>query len=264
MCIRQPNNKILSHIENITSVSDKYKILGLPFLRGIVALFETFYIGVKGIYFSANTALGEEDEFTYKEFAVAIAAALGFAGFFFVIPFILTSLLNISGLIFNIVEAIVRLTIFILYLFVASLWGEYKRVLQYHGAEHKTINTFEAGAPLNIGNIKKFSCLHPRCGTSFIFIVAIVSILLFSVMPNLGFLTRLSYRIILIPVISGISYELLKFSSKYNDLKIIRLVTYPGLLFQRLTTREPDEDMIEVAMTAVKEILRLSSKDVKK
>jgi len=257
MCVRQPNNEILTHTDKITFLSERHKALKLPFLRGIVALLETFYLGVKGLYFSANAVLEEEEEFTYKEFAIAVAVALALASFFIVIPFLLTTLLNLTGVLFNIIEAGVRLAIFLLYLSLVAMWGEFKRILQYHGAEHKAINTHEAGVELNVANVKKFSRLHPRCGTSFIFIVLLVSILLFSIMPELGFALRLAYRVLLIPAIGAISYELLKLSDRYKDSMIMRILTIPGLAFQRLTTREPDDDMIEVAVKTVKEIRRL-------
>jgi len=258
ICVRQPNNEILTHTEKIDPLSKRHKVLGLPFLRGIIALFETFYLGVKGLYFSANAVLEEEEEFTYKEFAIAVAMALALVSFFIVVPFLLTTLLNLTGVLFNIIEAGVRLSIFLLYLVLVAMWGEFKRILQYHGAEHKAINAHEAGVTLNAANVKKFSRLHPRCGTSFIFIVLLVSILLFSIMPELGFALRLAYRVLLIPVIGAISYELLKLSDRYKDSRIMRILTIPGLAFQRLTTREPDDDMIEVAVKTVKEVRRLS------
>jgi len=257
MCVRQPNNEILTHTEEIHPISERHKVLRLPLLRGIIALFETFYLGVKGLYFSANAVLEEEEEFTYREFAIAVAMALALTSFFIVVPFLLTTLLNLTGVVFNIIEAVVRLSIFLLYLALVAMWGEFKRILQYHGAEHKAINAHEAGVTLNVANVKRFSRLHPRCGTAFIFIVLIVSILLFSIMPNLGLILRLSYRLLLIPVIGAISYELLKLSDRYKDSTIMRILTIPGLAFQRLTTREPDDDMIEVAVKTVKEVRRL-------
>jgi len=259
MCVRQPSNEILTHTEKINPISEKYKVLGLPLLRGIIALFETFYLGVKGIYFSANAVLEEDEKFTYKEFAIALALALLLSSFFIIAPFLLTTLFNLTGLLFNVVEALVRLAIFLLYLTLIAMWGQFKRVLQYHGAEHKTINAHEARVALNVTNVKKFSRLHPRCGTSFIFIVVIVSILLFSIMPNLGFVQRLAYRLLLIPVIATISYELLKLSDRYRGSIITRVLTMPGLAFQRLTTREPSDEMIEVAIKAVEEVKRLST-----
>jgi uncharacterized protein YqhQ len=258
MCVRQPNKEILTHTEETKSISGRHKILRLPFLRGIIALFETFYLGVKGLYYSANAILEEEEKFTVKEFAVAIAMALALTSLFMIVPFLLANLLHLTGVIFYVVEAVLRLTIFLLYLTLVSKWGEFKRILQYHGAEHKTINAHEAGVALNVLNVKKFSRLHPRCGTSFIIIVMLVSILLFSIMPDLGFAAKLAYRVLLIPVIGAISYELLKLSDRHKNSAIMRMLTVPGLAFQRLTTREPDDDMIEVAVKAVKEVKKLS------
>ena len=258
MCVRQPNNEILTQVEKIDSLSERYRILGLPFLRGIIALLETFYLGVKGLYFSANAVLEEEEKFTYKEFVIVLAMSLALASFFFIVPFLLTSLFNLTGVVFNLVEATIRLTIFLLYLSLVAMWGEFKRILQYHGAEHKTINAYEAKAELKVANVKRFSRLHPRCGTSFIFIVLIVSILLFSVMPDLGFFARLTYRVLLIPVIGAISYELLKLSGRYKNSIITRILTLPGLAFQRLATREPDDAMMEVAIKALEEVSKLS------
>ncbi|UCE43450.1 MAG: DUF1385 domain-containing protein [Candidatus Bathyarchaeota archaeon] len=259
ICVRQPDTTILTHTEEITSLTKSHKLLGLPLVRGIISLFETFYLGIKGIYFSANAVLDEEEKFTYKELAVALALALGLTSLFIIIPFLLTTLLIPKGVLFNIIEAIIRLTLFFLYLTLVASWGEFRRILQYHGAEHKTINAHEAGVILNIENVKEFPRLHPRCGTSFIFIVIIISILLFSLIPNIGLAPRLAYRMLLIPVIGAISYELLKLSGRYRNSPVTRILTMPGLAFQRLTTREPDDDMIEVALKAVKEVKRLDS-----
>jgi len=265
MCVRKPNNEILTNIEKVDSVTKKHKALGIPFVRGIVALPETLYLGFKGLFFSANAALegeeGETEKFGYKEFAVAIAVALGITALFFVGPFILATWLNLTGVLFNIAEAAIRLTLFVAYLAAVSSWGEFRRVLQYHGAEHKAINALEAGVPLDVVNVKQYSRLHPRCGTSFIFIIVIVSIVLFSIMPNYGFAWRLAYRVLLIPVIAGISYELLRLSGKYRDSLVTKVLTAPGLLFQRLTTKEPSDDMLEVSIKAVCEAARLSAEN---
>ena len=263
MCVRKPNKEILTNIEKVESVTKKYRALGVPFVRGIVALPETLYLGFKGLFFSANVAVEEEEgesvKFGYKEFEAAVALALGIAALFFVVPFLLASWLNLTGIVFNIVEAAIRLTLFVAYLAAVSSWGEFARVLQYHGAEHKAINALEAGVPLDVANVKRYSRLHPRCGTSFIFIIVIVSIVLFSLMPNNGFAWRLAYRVLLIPVIAGISYELLRLSGKYRNSPVTKVLTAPGLLFQRLTTKEPSDDMLEVSIKAVQEASRLSS-----
>jgi uncharacterized protein YqhQ len=262
MCVRKPNKEIVTNVEKVASVTKKYRALGVPFVRGIVALPETLYLGFKGLFFSANTAVedeeGESINFGYKEFAVAVALALGIAGLFFVVPFFLATWLSLTGIVFNIVEAAIRLTLFLAYLSAISSWGEFARVLQYHGAEHKAINALEAGVPLDVSSVRNHSRLHPRCGTSFIFIVVIVSIVLFTIMPNYGFWWRLAYRVLLIPVIAGISYELLRLSGKYRDSPVTKVLTAPGLLFQRLTTKEPSDDMLEVSIKAVQEANRLT------
>jgi uncharacterized protein YqhQ len=259
-CVRQPNGEILTNVEEIKSVSERHKVLRLPFLRGIVALFETLYVGIKGLYFSANASLEEEEEkLNSKEIALAVVLALALAIFLFsVLPFLLTTSFGLGGVVFNVAEGIIRLAILLLYLSSMASVGEFKRVFQYHGAEHTAINAYEAGAELNVAKVKEFSRFHPRCGTSFIFIVALISILFFSIMPDLGFLMRLAYRILLIPVIAAVSYEILKLSDRYKKSKIMKVLLAPGLGLQYLTTRKPDEKMIEVALEAVKKVNSLA------
>jgi len=262
LCVRKPNKEIITSVENLKPLSDKYKVLSAPFLRGIVGLFETFYLGMKGLFFSANAALdegdGEGEKFGYKEIALVAAGAVGIVAFFFLVPFLLATWFNLTGVLFSVVEAAIRLTMFILYLAIIASWGEFARVLQYHGAEHKAINAHEAGVPLDVEHVKKYSRRHPRCGTSFIFIIVIVSIILFSIMPNYGFAARLAYRILLIPVIAGISYELLRLSGKYRNSIVVKILTAPGLGFQLLTTKEPSDDMLEVSIKAVQEVIKLT------
>ena len=262
VCVRQPNDEILTKTEEIKSLSDKYKILGLPFLRGIVALIETLYIGIKGIYFSANATLEEEEKLNPKEIALAVILALTLSIFLFsIIPFFLTNLLKLGGVVFILVESVIRLGILLLYLVSMSLVGEFRRIFQYHGAEHTAINAYEAGVELNVENAKKYSRFHPRCGTSFLLIVTVISIVLFSIMPNLGFFMRLAYRVLLIPVIGAVSYEVLKLSDKYKNSRVMKVLVAPGLGLQYLTTRKPDEKMIAVALKAVKEVNRLQTSE---
>jgi uncharacterized protein YqhQ len=258
VCVRQPNDEILMKTEEIKSLSEKYRILRLPFLRGIVALFESLYLGIKGIYFSANATLEEEEKLNPKEIALAVVVAFALSIFLFsLIPFFLTTLLNLGGVIFNIVEGVVRIAILLLYLASISLVGEFRRVFQYHGAEHTAINAYEAGVELNVANAKKYSRFHPRCGTSFILIVALISIFLFSIMPDLGYFMRLAYRILLIPVIVAVSYEALRLSDRYKNSMVMKVLVAPGLGLQYLTTRKPDEKMIAVALKTVEEVDRL-------
>ena len=262
ICVRQPNGEILTKTEEIKSLSERYRVLKIPFLRGIVALFETLYLGVKGLYFSANVSLEEEGEkIEPKEMAVTFVLAMALAIFLFsIVPFFFTTLFSFGGLVFNVVEGLIRIAIFLLYLVAMALVREFRRVFKYHGAEHTVINAYEAGVEMNVTNAKKHSRLHPRCGTSFLFIVLLISILLFSLMSSQDFATRLSYRIILIPVIASISYELLKISDRYKKSKIMKILTIPGMGIQYLTTRKPDEDMIAVALKAVQEVNKLSQK----
>jgi uncharacterized protein YqhQ len=258
VCVRQPNDEVLTKTEEIESLTEKYRPLKLPFLRGIVALFETLYLGIKSLYFSANATLEEEEKLNPKEIAFAFIVALALSILLFsVTPYFLTTFLNLRGAVFNVVEGMVRLAILLLYLTSISLVGEFRRVFQYHGAEHTAINAYEAGVELEVAEVRKYSRFHPRCGTSFILIVTLISILLFSIMPNLGYFMRLAYRILLIPVIGAISYEVLKLSDRYKNSKIMKILVAPGLALQTLTTKEPDEKMIEVALQAVKEVDRL-------
>ena len=268
MCVRKPNKEILTNVEEVQSLTQKHKSLAIPFIRGIVALPETMYLGFKGLFFSANAAIEEEgkeaeeqEQFGYKEFAVAIGLAIGIAALFFVVPFLVATWLHLEGVVFNVVEAVIRLALFLAYLAAIASWGEFARVLQYHGAEHKAINAFEAGVPMDVENVKRYSRLHPRCGTSFIFIIIIISIVLYSFILSNDFFIKLAYRILLIPVIAGISYELLRLSGKYKNSPITKIFTFPGVAFQRLTTKEPSDDMLEVSIKAVCEATRLA--DVK-
>ena len=266
-CVRKPNKEIVTDIKQINPISDKYKILGVPFFRGIVNMAESLYLGIKGLMFSANTALegdgteaesAEKIEFGYLEIALLAVGVLGITAFFFLVPYVLSSWLGVKGFVFNIAEAVIRICMFVAYLSVISLWGEYKRVLMYHGAEHKAIHAHEAGVPMDVEHVKGFSRLHPRCGTSFLFIVLIISIVLFTIMPDFGYIINLTYRIALIPVIAGISYELLRLSGKYQKSPVTRVLIAPGLAFQRLTTKEPTDDMLEVSIKAVTETIKLN------
>ena len=255
MCVRQPDQEIATFTQKVGSVTKHNKLLGLPFVRGIIMLFETMYYGVKAMMQSANVALEEEDEeFTLFDYALLIVMLLVMNGLFIAIPFILTNYLGLTGLLFNVVESAIRLGLFMGYLYVISLWGEVARVLQYHGAEHKAINAYEAGSNMESKEVAGYSRLNPRCGTSFLFLTVLTSIALFALIPRTTFMLRLAYRLALIPVIAGVSYEILKLSDKYRESPIMRLIIAPGLWFQKLTTKEPSEDMIEVAVKALQEV----------
>ena len=183
ICVRQPNDEIVTQKQKLSSVTQKYSFLKLPFIRGIVALIETMYTGIKGIYFSANAAFGddEEVELSSKEIAVIVGVAICLSVLLFsVTPFFLTSLLGLeSGFVFSLAEGIVRLSFLLGYLFFISQIKDFKRILQYHGAEHTAINAYESGVEMNVENVRNYSRFHARCGTSFLLIVTVISILFF-------------------------------------------------------------------------------------
>lgn len=268
LCVRKPNKEIVTSVEHLNPLADRYRVLGLPFLRGIVMLFESFYLGIKGILFSANAAFeepagegkGESVKLGAPELALVGLLVAGIFAVFFLVPYMLSGWLGLASgsFVFNVTESLIRLGMFVVYLALIASWGEFARVLKYHGAEHKAINAYEAGALMEVEQVKKYSRLHPRCGTSFLFIVLIISIVLYSVMPNFGFWVNLSYRLLFIPVIAGISYELLRLSGKYRTSIISRVLTAPGMGFQLLTTKEPSDDMLEVSIAAVKKVTELT------
>jgi uncharacterized protein YqhQ len=243
--------------------------LRLPFVRGVVALIQALSIGIRAIEFSGSVAYQEEDEKPISPwgFGLSIAAALVLAiGLFKFLPlWVATAMSNSIGavagssVLFNLIDGVVRVGIFLFYVFAIGLWKEMGRIYEYHGAEHKVIYAYEANEELTIENAKKYRPYHPRCGTSFLLIVMVISIIVFLAIPqDWTFMEKLISRLMLIPAIAGISYEVLRFSAKKKDDRFMGLLILPGLLLQRLTVREPDDSQIEVAVTAMKEVLTLS------
>jgi uncharacterized protein YqhQ len=250
------------------------RLLRLPFIRGVIALFQALTLGIKAIEFSANKAYEEEETKDLGKLAVfatiLFSVVLG-AGLFILLPLYATKLLGIvfhgiskNSLLFNLTDGIIRVIIFLFYIVLIGVWKEMARIFMYHGAEHKVIHAYEQGRELTVENAKSFSTLHPRCGTSFLMIVMVMSILIFSVIPQYWhFMEKFLARLILIPVIAGSSFELLKLSAKLKDNPLMNLLIQPGLLLQRLTTREPDDAQIEVALRALDEVLRLEEENAR-
>ena len=270
IAVRRPNGEIVVKREQMPPLSERYPIVKLPILRGAVALFTSLILGIKALNFSANEALEEEvdengeskkEELTSWALAGTMAVAFGFGiALFFFLPLYLTKLLvpiiGDHNVIFNLVDGVIRVIVFLIYIWSIARMKDIQRVFQYHGAEHKTIFAFEAGAELTIERVKTFSRLHPRCGTSFLLIVMLVSIGVFSLIPKAWpFVYKALSRVVLLPLIAGISYEFLKWSAKNDQNPLVKLVITPGLALQRLTTREPDDDQLEVAIRSVKEAL---------
>lgn len=276
VAVRKPDNEVEVDIKEYKSLGSRYKILRFPIIRGVVNFVESMVVGVKTLTYSASFYEEEQSEenqvsdkkkektkeqqkksddllmFGTVAFSLVFAIAL-----FMMLPALVTMLLDKvikNHIIMAIIEGILRLAIFLGYVVVISLMKDIQRVFMYHGAEHKTINCFEAGVPLTPENVKEYSRYHKRCGTSFLFIVMIISILVFMFINAKAIWLRLLLRLLLIPVIAGISYEFIMFAGK-SESKLAYILSVPGMWVQRLTTREPDLDMIEVAIKSVDAVI---------
>ncbi|NLJ84085.1 MAG: DUF1385 domain-containing protein [Halanaerobiaceae bacterium] len=288
MAVRKADGEIVLQKEKISSAADKYPFLKWPFIRGVVSLISSLIIGYQAITFSASLFEEEEEtgegvspnhadgtpgdvvdgeeekegksaELTPLELAGILIMAFGAAVLLFIVlPASIISLLQKfirSNIILNLIEGIIKIITFLVYVLLISRMEEIKRVFMYHGAEHKTIFTYEAGLPLTVENARKFSTLHPRCGTNFMFLVILISIFFFSFLGRPPFLLRILYHILLLPLIAGTSYEVLKLAAKDRVNPIIKVLALPGLYLQKITTKEPDDEMLEVAITALKAVL---------
>lgn len=259
MAVRKGDGQISCEIEEAKSISDKYKFLKWPFIRGSVNLVESMIVGFRALTYSANeSAESEEEELTAGEmtFSVVLAIVMG-VGLFFVLPAVLAHLTKAfvtTSAMQNILEGVIRVGIFVIYIVAISRMKEIARVFQYHGAEHKTIHAYEAGVELTPENCQKFTTIHPRCGTSFMFIVMVISIFVFSLLGVENFWWRILSRIVLLPVVAGVSYEFLKFTGRHISNPVVKVLSWPGLMLQKLTTKEPDDEMIEVAIVSLQTV----------
>ncbi len=259
IAVRRPDRTISTMLFKVNSLTRKYKVLGFVFIRGMMSLIESMALGFRAISFSVNEATGSEIKFSKKEMAISIIIAVAFAvGIFFVLPTIIGR--TFSGyftniIAYNILEGLIRIVFFLVYILAVSQLRDIKRVFQYHGAEHKTIQAYENNEELIPENVKNYSTKHVRCGTSFLFIVMIVAIFVFAFLGKQPIIWRIISRILLIPVIAGISYELIRLAGKFSKYRIVNILFYPGLLLQKITTREPDIDQIEVAISSFKKVM---------
>lgn len=268
--VRTPEGEIVIERLDLVPYTKKYKFLGLPVIRGFVSLIESLVIGIKTLNYSAKFFEEEEElskfdkwfknKFKDKSDDIIAGVSLIFSLvvavlLFFLLPTYVANFFkkvsSINTVWLNVVEGIIRVILFLLYIYFIGKLEDIKRVFEYHGAEHKTIFCYENGMELTPENAKKFRRLHPRCGTNFLFLVMIVSIIIFSLTGWNSLLQRLLYRIILLPVISGITYELIRWMGKSSS-KAANILAFPGLMLQKLTTREPDLSEIEVAIAALK------------
>ncbi|HZD59732.1 MAG TPA: DUF1385 domain-containing protein [Anaerolineae bacterium] len=265
LAIRTPDGNIVNVDERFNSIGDRWSIFKMPLFRGIVVLIETLILGIKTLSLSANLSLGEEEEdITPKQMAGTLALAFVFVvGLFMVLPLLITKYLTTAAAsiadnrsLFALIEGMFRISIFLLYILAVSRVRDIQRVFQYHGAEHKAIHTFEAGEELTPSNAAKYSTLHIRCGTAFMLIVMVVAILSFQFLPTGNILARLAGKLLLLPVVAGISYEATRIAARYENSPITKILMWPGLMLQKLTTREPDESQLEVALYALSSVLQ--------
>jgi uncharacterized protein YqhQ len=266
LAVRRPDGSIGVHEFPLTSYMKKYPVLKLPVLRGMVALFESLVIGIRALTVSANESLGEEEkQLGRKEIGVTLVIAFAFAiGLFFLAPLFLTGLLDHwlgEGFLFWLVEGFIRVGIFLVYLLVVTQLKDLRRVFEYHGAEHMSIHALEHGDELTVANVEKYKTLHLRCGTSFLLIVLVVSIFVFAVVGRPDWYLLILSRVILVPLIAGISYEIIRFAGRHEHSKVVRVIMAPGLGLQWMTTKRPDSAQVEVAIAALERIIELEPPD---
>ncbi|MCK4532369.1 DUF1385 domain-containing protein [bacterium] len=291
VALRRSNGEIMVDKKPIKSLSQKWPFLKLPLLRGIVVLIESLVIGIKTLTYSADVFAGdtegeERNEATLKEnstkkdkkntlssFILVLTVLFSFSFgifIFIVLPLMITQYLKMnvfefeSKVAFNLIDGIVRISVFLIYVVVISFLKDIRRVFQYHGAEHKAVYTYEAKEDLAVENARKFSTLHPRCGTAFLVIVMVMSIFLFSLFTPASLLEKFLIRLILIPFVAGISYEIIKFSFKARSNPLIRIFMFPGLFLQKITTSTPDDGQIEVALAALNEVLNAEQEQLER
>ena len=265
IAVRKPSGEVATHRETLDRPSDKHKWMGWPLVRGVVTLGHAMGLGFRALRFSANVALdqvpadeqGKKLEISGWVAGINIALSLGF--FIFMYKFLpllaATELKRINPVfgervLFNLIDGIVRLGLFLLFIFATSLLKDIRRVYQYHGAEHKTVFAFENQDPLEAATVQKYSTYHPRCGTSFLMTVMIISILVYTLVPAVTFWGKFAARILLLPVIAGLSYEIIRYAAKHRG-SLFALMTAPGLWLQRITTQPPDDSQVQCAIVAL-------------
>ncbi len=266
MAVRTPAGDMDIKAESFRSVTRKSKLFRLPVIRGFLSLAETLWLGMKALTLSTNIALGEEEELSKKEIAFTLLFGLGLA----LVLFLAAPVLGTKGLgalmgssienpvVFNLVEGVLRILIFIAYLVgITAVSRDIKRFFAYHGAEHKAIKVYERGEELIPENARKLDTSHVRCGTSFVLYVLVMSILVFSLLGVEGWLYMVASRVLVIPLVAGIAFEFIMWSARHQDSAIVRALVWPGLMLQKLTTREPSDDMVEVAMASLKKVLAM-------
>lgn len=260
---RTPDGSIQIEEEELTGIY-KSKFSKIPFFRGLVILWDSLSLGLKYLTLSANIQSGEEEKiegpYLYLTLLISVAFSIGL---FFVLPSLivgtLSKFIDVSPFAINFGEGLMRLLILLLYLWIIGKSSDIARVFAYHGAEHKTINAFEHHIEINIKNVKPFPLAHARCGTSFLLTLVLLSIIIFTILGPMPLLQRIISRILMVPIISMFSYEAIRWMGNHSDHLFVRGLSYPNLLLQKLTTREPNDEMIEIAITAFNKLLKLEN-----
>jgi uncharacterized protein YqhQ len=261
VAVRQPDGEIVVHTEPLDPKIYASKVSRIPFLRALTSLWDVLVLGIRTLMYSAQVALGPEEEVQFSgpiawgTVAVSFAVAIGL---FFVGPLLLVGLIDRyieSSFVSNIIEGVIRMALFVAYIWAIGYVPDIRRVFAYHGAEHKTINAYEAGVELIPEAVARHSTAHYRCGTAFLLSVMVISILIFALLGRPPMVFRILSRILLIPVVAGVAYEFIKLTNRYRHHPLVRAVAAPSLALQRLTTREPDQSMLEVSITALQCVL---------
>ncbi len=260
LAVRKSDGSIELETEALHDLAGRYPFLKWPFIRGTYVLIDSMVVGIKALNKSANMSLAEEEEeLGTGEIIITMLVAFALAIVLFVaLPTALVHFTQryLGGIVMqSLIEGVIRLAFFLLYVYAISRINEIGRVFMYHGAEHKSISTYEAGEELVVENARKYSTLHPRCGTSFLLIVMVISILVFALLGEGSLFYRIWTRIAVLPIVAGLGYEYIKISAKYQTQAWARMLIAPGLWLQKLTTREPDDEQLEVAITALKAVL---------
>ena len=263
--VRRPNDEVITDNRPLSSIYTG-RVRKTPLLRGIIILIEAMVLGISSLLYSANVSLEEEEEeITGKAVWLMIAVAILLAVvLFLIIPLFLTRLINpyiSSSLVFHLIEGAIRLVIFIAYLKLVGLLPDIKRIFTYHGAEHRAVNAYEQGAPLEVAAVKKQSKAHVRCGTSFLFVVLLIAIMVFALVGRPSLWLMILSRVLLMPVIAALGYEFIHFGANHVQNPLVKAVMLPGLWLQGMTTREPGDDQIEVALVALKKAIEIDAEE---
>jgi uncharacterized protein YqhQ len=264
IAVRRPDQGIHVESHEIRSIAKRFPLLGKPGIRGVLALGQALAIGARALTVSANQSVEEDKRLTPRQMAVSMVVAFVlFTALFIIVPFLGFRLVRKtveSSVVRNLLEGVVRVLLFLGYIALVGRMKEIRRVFQYHGAEHKTITAYEHDDPLEPSVIDRWPTLHVRCGTNFLLIVMLLTVLVYTAFGSRGLLAGILFRVVAIPVIAGISYELLRLGAKYERSRIMRVLMAPGLWLQKITTKPPDRGQIQVAVAAFEEVLRREGK----